>query len=215
MPKTKKKSASRVRETKKQVVKDKILQAALTLFQKKGFAQTTTKELAAQAGVAEGTIYNYFATKEDLALYFYEKEIEQVMSQYQKDKTLQKAPLNEKLFGLIHMQLEQLSPYEDFIHAAFIKALDPRSKLNPLKLDTQVHTSRYLQFIKELFVKAHENGEIPPLGDWGAYMFATYYYGILYYWLKDTSEDKQKTMAMLDRSLTMGFAFLNKSPWTW
>jgi AcrR family transcriptional regulator len=43
-----------------------ILDAALDLFSRVGFAQTTTHDIAHEAGVAEGTIYNYFQSKRDL-----------------------------------------------------------------------------------------------------------------------------------------------------
>lgn len=41
----------------------KILQAALQLFAKRGYDGTTTKDLAKLSGVAEGTLFRYFATK--------------------------------------------------------------------------------------------------------------------------------------------------------
>jgi len=43
-----------------------ILRAAISLFADKGFEATTTKEIARQAGVAEGTIFRYFKTKADI-----------------------------------------------------------------------------------------------------------------------------------------------------
>jgi len=46
--------------------KQQILDAALAIFSKKGFAETTTAEIAQTAGVAEGTIYNYFQSKREL-----------------------------------------------------------------------------------------------------------------------------------------------------
>ena len=46
---------------------EKIQGAALALFIKKGIAGTTTKEIARKAGVSEGSIYNYFESKGDLA----------------------------------------------------------------------------------------------------------------------------------------------------
>jgi AcrR family transcriptional regulator len=54
---------------KKRVTKpsEKIQGAALALFIKKGIAGTTTKAIAKKAGVSEGTIYNYFKSKEELA----------------------------------------------------------------------------------------------------------------------------------------------------
>jgi AcrR family transcriptional regulator len=46
--------------------KQQILDSALPIFSRKGFAATTTSEIAKAAGVAEGTIYNYFPTKREL-----------------------------------------------------------------------------------------------------------------------------------------------------
>jgi len=46
--------------------KQQILDAALTVFSRKGFTAATTAEIARTAGVAEGTIYKYFPSKRDL-----------------------------------------------------------------------------------------------------------------------------------------------------
>lgn len=46
--------------------KQQILAAALAVFSKKGFAAATTVEIAQVAGIAEGTIYNYFKSKREL-----------------------------------------------------------------------------------------------------------------------------------------------------
>lgn len=43
-----------------------LLDAALSLFVEKGFAATRTDEVAARAGVSKGTLYLYFASKEEL-----------------------------------------------------------------------------------------------------------------------------------------------------
>lgn len=51
--------------------KDKILKAALKLFTQKGIKSTTTKLLAKKAGVAEGTLYNHFKSKKEIAHYLF------------------------------------------------------------------------------------------------------------------------------------------------
>lgn len=43
-----------------------IMEAAFEVFSKKGFPQATIAEIAEVAGVAEGTIYNYYRSKHDL-----------------------------------------------------------------------------------------------------------------------------------------------------
>ena len=45
---------------------EQILDAAAHLFADRGFHRTTTKDIAEAADVAEGTLYNYFETKNDL-----------------------------------------------------------------------------------------------------------------------------------------------------
>ena len=54
-------------DTKAIDISEKIGSAALGLFIRKGITGTTTKEIARKAGVSEGSIYNYFESKEDLA----------------------------------------------------------------------------------------------------------------------------------------------------
>lgn len=46
--------------------RERLLLAALDLYTTAGFLQTTTPALAARAGVAEGTIYRHFSSKEHL-----------------------------------------------------------------------------------------------------------------------------------------------------
>lgn len=46
--------------------KEHILETALNLFARHGFDGTSTKQIAQAAGVAEGLIFHYFPTKDDL-----------------------------------------------------------------------------------------------------------------------------------------------------
>lgn len=46
--------------------REQILNAALRLFGRQGFAATTTKQIAQETGVAEGLLFHYFPTKMDL-----------------------------------------------------------------------------------------------------------------------------------------------------
>ncbi|MCQ6963840.1 TetR/AcrR family transcriptional regulator [Methanolobus chelungpuianus] len=59
----------------KEQVEDKrkaLMEAALKLFTERGFHGTSTAQISKEAGVATGTLFNYFPTKEDLinGLYF-------------------------------------------------------------------------------------------------------------------------------------------------
>ena len=53
----------------KEQIKDKrtaIMEATLKLFTERGFHGTSTAQISKDAGVATGTLFNYFPTKEDL-----------------------------------------------------------------------------------------------------------------------------------------------------
>jgi AcrR family transcriptional regulator len=48
--------------------RDQILDAAAKVFAEKGFHPATIKDVAKEAGIADGTIYNYFQNKADLLI---------------------------------------------------------------------------------------------------------------------------------------------------
>lgn len=203
------------RQQNKVATKARILEAALSLFREKGLERATTREISRRARIAEGTLFNYFETKEDLALYFFQKETDALIAWFHRDKRLQKAPLPEQLFAIVHRQLEYLEPYEDFIGAVVWRSLQPRSVLSPLSLASQDLRVTYLRFIREVLAGAERRGEIPRSGDLGAYAFGLYYIGVVLFWLQDRSRGKQKTLALLDRSLAAAAAMLKKGTWQW
>jgi AcrR family transcriptional regulator len=61
-------SVSNRRERQIAARREQILEAAARLFAEKGFHRTTTREIADAADVSEGTLYNYFESKEALLI---------------------------------------------------------------------------------------------------------------------------------------------------
>ena len=198
------------RAQNKQAIRSRIVKAALSLFQTKGFEGTTTKAIARKAGIAEGTVFNYFRTKEDIALYFFEQEVGHAVASVRDNPRLRKASLEEKLFALVESQLEYLAPYERFIGAALLHALKPSSPLGPFSHRAMELRHRYLGFVEELIEESIPKQKQNPLAFLAPEVFWIYYLGTLLYWLYDSSEDKQNTLAFLDRSLTIGVALLKK-----
>jgi AcrR family transcriptional regulator len=206
-------SAPRVagrRAQNKEAIRKRIVTAALNLFQMKGFEATTTRAIARKAGIAEGTVFNYFKTKEDIALHFFEQEVDQAIAAVRENPRLRKAPLEEKLFTLVHSQLEFLAPYERFIGAAFIHALKPASPLGPFSHRAQELRHRYVGFVQELFEESLPKHRHRPLTWLAPDVFWIYYLGVLLYWLHDSSPGKQNTLAFLDRSLSIGVSVLKQ-----
>ncbi len=62
------------RELQAQERRNQLLETALALFAEKGLDATTVKGLSVRAGVAQGLIYHYFRSKEELFLAVIERE---------------------------------------------------------------------------------------------------------------------------------------------
>jgi len=78
--------------------REAIVTAALPLFARKGFANTTTRELADAAGVSEALIYKHFPSKESLYA-----EIQNAGCK-DKDRSLEKlANLDPSTSTLVHI----------------------------------------------------------------------------------------------------------------
>lgn len=69
--------------------KEKIIFGAVQMFVERGVPETTTREIALCAGVAEGSIYRYFPSKEELAWQIfrdYHQRLAKCLKQSIKDK---------------------------------------------------------------------------------------------------------------------------------
>jgi len=56
-------------------LRERLFRAALTLFGKKGYAQTTVEDITEAADVGKGTFFNYFPTKEHILMAFGEMQL--------------------------------------------------------------------------------------------------------------------------------------------
>src|SRR4051812_8127639 len=66
-----------LRERKKRQTREAIAGAAMHLFQVHGYDEVTVADVARAADVSEKTVFNYFATKEDLVFFRSDDRLEQ------------------------------------------------------------------------------------------------------------------------------------------
>ena len=57
---------ARISKEEKERIRTAIIDVAERLFNELGYDETTTKQIASEVGIAEGTIFNYFSTKEEI-----------------------------------------------------------------------------------------------------------------------------------------------------
>ncbi len=64
----------------KQEVREKILEAAETLFSREGYYDTSMDQIVAKSGLSKGAIYGYFGSKEDLFLALQDRELSSALA---------------------------------------------------------------------------------------------------------------------------------------
>lgn len=89
----------------------RILDSALTLFSRDGFAATSVRALAKHAGVSQGLLYNYFESKRELLRAIFERGLADVNETFEAAEA---AAPSEALAVLIRAAFEGVRGNPDF-----------------------------------------------------------------------------------------------------
>jgi AcrR family transcriptional regulator len=110
--------------------RDRLVRAALELFTTQGYHASTTPEIAAKAGVAEGTIYRHFASKEQLLNEIYRAGVRLFVSVVREQAPEQ--PCGERLERIATSWRDMAARNPALARLVFVSRirnlLDPRSR---------------------------------------------------------------------------------------
>ena len=127
-----------LRERKKQKTKAAIQRAALRLFKRQGYEETTIEQIAAAAEISESTFFNYFREKEDVVIYDeYDPQI---------FETLARGPHDEPLRTSIEKLLDTLGS----VFEADRDAIYERAKLSLEVPELRAHAWEELEKARDL-----------------------------------------------------------------
>ena len=125
---------ARVRDREKR--KRALLSAANKLFASRGYEATTTREIAACAGCAEGLIHRYFTGKAGLLIELIRSRISQEVIDL-NDKLPRAGTIEEEILQIVKWEVDRLWEDRDFLRVIIPRALvDPAlgpvvSKIGP------------------------------------------------------------------------------------
>lgn len=143
------------RERHRAETRARILQAALSLFARRGFAATRVEQITEAADVGKGTFFNYFPSKEHVLAGFAGRQIGKIQGAL--DKARQGAePIRELLFHLL-LSLENepgLNPeLTRSLLVALLSSQGVRELANP-------NLERGRQLLAEILALGQQRGEI-------------------------------------------------------
>jgi AcrR family transcriptional regulator len=188
----------RITAQAKEATRQRVLDAARKLFAEEGFEAATTREIAQRAGIANGTLFNYFPTKESMALTLVAEALAG-MSAPEGDA----ASLEEELFAYIAAGLRRLKPYRNLLRPVLETAFSP-----VIALGDSAGQRLRVEHLEEVarLILAHTSEQ--PASPVVLQLYWTLYTGVLGYWAADTSPNQEDTLAVLDASLKMFVAWL-------
>ncbi len=144
--------------TKKEVVTEfrcaSILAAARAVFARKGFAAALVDDIADEAGIAKGTVYLYFPSKEEIYL---AALVEDLQSFHEQTLLAVKAArgARQKIRAFAEVGLEYCSSHRDFLRI-FV------SEFHKPKALTSLHRQR-LNLLKSIIEEGIQAGDIKPM----------------------------------------------------
>jgi AcrR family transcriptional regulator len=184
----------RVSAETKAATRQRILDAARDLFARGGYQTSTTRDIAEGAGIAAGTLFNYFPTKEAVLASLAAEAVAGVDSALVEST---EESLEEGLFAFVAAGLRKLKPLRKHLPALLETTLSPLATAR--SEDEQALRISHLETVAQL-ARKHGSGELSPLE---LQLYWTLYTGVLVYWAQDRSPKQEDTLALLDHSLAM------------
>jgi AcrR family transcriptional regulator len=177
----------------------RIREAALALFQEKGFDGATMRDVARHADVATGAAYYYFPSKEALVLEFYSR-LQGEMEEKLPAVLAEPRDLGERLRAVLDLKFRLLKPNRLFFGALVRAGLDPENPVSPFSAETAELRDRSIA----IFRRALEGSDVKIPADLLPHLprlLWLYYMGLILFWLFDRSEGQKRTSRLIVRSL--------------
>ena len=184
---------------KSEATREKILEAALSLFRKRGFERTTMRDVAKAAGVAVGAAYYYFPSKDAVVLAYYERT-QDAHAALAREGMKRARTLEGRIRAVLQTKIDTLEHDRKLLSALFRSMGDPASELSVFGAKTR----RVRDESIVLFEEALAQEELPAdskralaLALWSLSM------GLVLFFIHDESPGAKKTRLLVARSVDL------------
>jgi len=135
--------------------KRKIFETSMKLFAEKGYDATSVEEITATVGVAKGTLYYHFSSKEEIFNFLVEEGVKLLKNSI-SIKTEKLENNIDKLRAIVLIQIKVLVKYESFMTMILsqIWGNDARCQM------CRKYVFEYIQMVEEIVKDGIEKGEI-------------------------------------------------------
>jgi AcrR family transcriptional regulator len=197
------------RDRKKNALRARILSSAIDLFSRRGLDAVTMDEIAEAADVGKGTIYNYFATKEDIVVAFMadlEARLAPAVARFSPGKR----PADRILAGYILLHFRLKEPYHRFVRVLLAQMFADTERSLPWMIEIQKHADPPLH---SLFAGFEQRGLLRPGIDRAQLIqsFKTMHLGLTALWAIEGPPFRQAKQAVRHQMTLFTHGILRKA----
>lgn len=141
------------------VVTDKreaILRAATKVFASQGYFNSKVSDIASEAGIADGTVYLYFKSKDEILHSIFDRAMVEFISEGRKELAKLKTA-TDKLTRIAELHLGRLGADRDM---AIVFQVELRGSTKHMEEFSAAGFAEYLDIIRETIADGQANGEI-------------------------------------------------------
>jgi TetR/AcrR family transcriptional regulator len=135
--------------------KSLIFESAINIFSESGYRGATMDDIATNAGLAKGTLYYHFASKEEIFNFIVEEGLKILQNQVIEIQDINIGPI-EKLIKICRIQLTFLYGYTNFFKVVMSQLWGNENRQNELRQKLR----KYIGEIEINIKRAMENGQI-------------------------------------------------------
>jgi TetR/AcrR family fatty acid metabolism transcriptional regulator len=133
-----------------------ILEAAVKVFARQGFHQSTVAQIAKEAGVADGTIYLYFKNKDDILVQFFSFRAKQVFESFREEVDRAQTSL-DKLRNVVRRHLAEFQRDRD---GAVVYQVETHQNSRLAEAQIREMSQMYRDLISEIVEQGQQEGMI-------------------------------------------------------
>jgi AcrR family transcriptional regulator len=188
------------RQQQKAETARRIFAAAIALFRQQGFAATTVEQITQAAGVAKGTFFAHFASKEVLLDHIGQLQMERIHTAIAADPAFAERGARERLRGVIHTLAAGITSQPAEMRALTVEILVHRSIFEVDRQGISALDTLITQIIVDGQAAGELRADIPPPRM--ASLSRSAYFLALFDWVQDEGVDLP---ALADSYLDMLF----------
>jgi TetR/AcrR family fatty acid metabolism transcriptional regulator len=134
--------------------REAILRAAIRVFAHNGYFNSKVADIAREAGVADGTVYLYFKSKEEILHSIFDRSVDEALTAARAQMKLISDP-REKLRRIAFMHLERLGADRDL---AVVFQVELRGSTKFMEEFSAAGFAEYLALIRSTFEEGQRAG---------------------------------------------------------